>query len=97
MKIKNNNAYSVMYGMEFIKAGEVKEIPDKEARLLLNHPNVSEYVTVEDVATLENENKKLKDELELANLKAEADKLGISYRPNIGADTLKKKIAAAKK
>lgn len=83
--------------MEFIKAGEVRELPEKEAKLLLKQPNVEEYVSKSDVATLENENKKLKDELELANLKAEADKLGIAYRPNIGLAALKKKIAEAKK
>lgn len=63
MKIKNNNAYSIMYGMEFIKAGEVKEIPDKEAKLLLNQPNVEEYVSKEQVEDLEAENKKLKEQL----------------------------------
>ena len=63
MKIKNNNAYSIMYGMEFIKAGEVKDIPDREAKLLLNQPNVEEYVSKEQVEDLEAENKKLKEQL----------------------------------
>ena len=52
-----------MYGMEFIKAGEVADVNDKTAKLLLNHPNVVEYVSKEQVANLENENKKLKEEL----------------------------------
>lgn len=63
MKIQNNNTYSIMYGMEFIKAGEVADVNDKTAKLLLNHPNVVEYVSKEQVANLENENKKLKEEL----------------------------------
>lgn len=97
MKIQNNNKYSVMYGMEFIKAGEVKEVDNKTAKLLLNHPNIVEYVSKEQVADLELENESLKKELALANLKAEADALGIQYKPNIGLETLRKKVEAAKK
>ena len=97
MKIQNNNKYSVMYGMEFIKAGEVKEVDNKIAKLLLNHPNIVEYVSKEQVADLELENENLKKELALANLKAEADALGIQYKPNIGLETLRKKVEAAKK
>lgn len=63
MKIQNNNKYSIMYGMEFIKAGEVVDVDKKTAKLLLNHPNVVEYVSKEQVADLEDENKKLKEEL----------------------------------
>ena len=63
MKVENKNTYSIMYGLEFIKAGEVKDIDDKTAKLLLNHPNVVEYVSKEQVANLEEENKKLKEQL----------------------------------
>ena len=97
MKLQNNNVYSIMYGMEFLKAGEVKDINDKTAKLLLKHPNVKEYVTKEQVADLELENEKLKKELALVNLKAEADSLGIKYNAKIGVDKLKAKIEAAKK
>ena len=97
MKIENKNTYSIMYGMEFIKAGEVADVDDKTAKLLLNHPNVVEYVSKEQVANLELENEKLKKELALANLKAEADALGVEYKPNIGLETLRKKVEAAKK
>lgn len=97
MKIENKNTYSIMYGMEFIKAGEVADVDDKTAKLLLNHPNVVEYVSKEQVANLELENEKLKKELALANLKAEADALGVEYKPNINLETLRKKVEAAKK
>jgi len=63
MKIQNNNTYSIMYGMDFVKAGEVVEVDDKTAELLLAQPNVVEYVSKEQVANLEDENKKLKEEL----------------------------------
>lgn len=63
MKVENKNAYSIMYGLEFIKAGEVKDVDDKTAKLLLNQPNVVEYVSKEQVANLEEENKKLKEQL----------------------------------
>ena len=63
MKIQNNNTYSIMYGMDFVKAGEVVEVDDKTAKLLLAQPNVVEYVSKEQVASLEDENKKLKEEL----------------------------------
>lgn len=97
MKIENKNTYSIMYGMEFIKAGEVADVDDKTAKLLLNHPNVVEYVSKEQVANLELENEKLKKELALANLKAEADALGVEYKSNIDLETLRKKVKAAKK
>lgn len=96
MKIKNNNLYSIMYGLDdFIKAGEVKEIADDMAIKLLKHPNVEEYVSKKQVTDLEDENKKLKEEI-LAQLKAEADSLGIKYSPKIGIEKLKAKIAEAK-
>lgn len=63
MKIKNNNAYSIMFGMDFIKAGEVLDLDEKTAKALLNQPNVEEYVSKEQVEDLEAENKKLKEQL----------------------------------
>jgi len=68
MKIQNNNTYSIMFGMEFIQAGEVIEVDDKTAKLLLNQPNVVEYVSKEQVADLEKKCAKL--EAELAKSKA---------------------------
>lgn len=63
MKIKNNNTYSIMFGMDFIKEGEVLDLPEETARLLLKQPNVEEYVSKEQVEDLEAENKKLKEQL----------------------------------
>ena len=96
MQIKNNNTYSIMYGMDFIKAGEVKEVDAETAKLLLKSPNVEEYVTKKQVKALEDENAQLKEQL-LEQLKAEADALGIKYQKNIGFDKLKAKVDAAKK
>ena len=65
MKIINRNQYNIMYGMEFINAGEIKEITKKEdIKLLLAQPNVEEYADVKDLKAIEEENKKLKEELE---------------------------------
>ena len=87
-----------MYGMEFIKAGEIVDVDDKKTiKLLLAQPNVVEYVSKEQVASLELENEQLKAKLELVDLKAKADSLGIKYQKNIGADKLRAKIEAAEK
>lgn len=69
MKIKNNNTYSIMFGMDFIKAGEVLDLDDKIAEALLKHPNVEEYVSKEQVEDLEAENKKLKEQLKKVKAK----------------------------
>lgn len=72
MKIINNNVYNIMYGMEFINAGEVKDITDKEvAKMLLKQPNVEKYVDIDEVNKIKEENAKLKEEL----IKAEKDKI----------------------
>ena len=63
MKIINKNTYSIMFGMDFIKADEVLDLDDKTAKMLLNQPGVEEYVSKEQVDTLEAENKKLKEQL----------------------------------
>ena len=63
MKIINKNEYKIMYGFDFINAGEVKDMDDKTAKHLLNHPNVEEYADKKDFKKLEEENKKLKEQL----------------------------------
>ena len=67
MKIKNNNSYKIMYGLNFIGPNEVIETEDKKViDLLLKQPNVVEYVDKEDLTAIEEENKKLKEELKKA-------------------------------
>lgn len=97
MKIINKNLYRVMYGMEFIGAGEVKDVDDKTAKLLLNHPNVEKFVAVEDVKNLEDENAALKKELELAKAKEKATALGIQFNQKIGLEKLLARIAEFEK
>lgn len=63
MKIINKNTYNIMFGMNFIKAGEVKDFDDKIAKELLKQPNVEEFVDKDDLKAIEEENKKLKEEL----------------------------------
>lgn len=64
MKIINRNTYNVMYDMDFINAGEIKEITDKKViKLLLSQPNVEEYADIKAVKDIEAENKKLKEQL----------------------------------
>jgi len=92
MKIINKNKYRVMYGLEFINPDEVKEVDNKIAKDLLKHPNIEEYVGVEDVKNLEGENEKLKKQLALEQAKNKANELGISYAKNIGLEALLKKI-----
>ena len=97
MKIINKNVYRVMYGMEFIGAGEVKDVDDKTAKLLLNHPNVEKFVAVEDVKNLEDENAALKKELKLAKAKEKATALGIQFNPKIGLEKLLARLAEFEK
>ena len=98
MKIINKNLYKVMYGLEFINPDEVKEINDKKLiDLLLNQPGVEEFVAVEDAKKLEDENDKLKKELELEKAKSKALELGIKFQPNIGLEKLLKKIEEVEK
>lgn len=64
MKIINKNVYNIMFGMEILKVGEIRDFQDKDLiKMLLAQPNVIEYVAVEDVKNLEEENKKLKEQL----------------------------------
>lgn len=62
-----------MFGKEFIKPDEVKDIEDeKMLKILLNQPRVEEYVDVEELKVIEEENKKLKEQL--AKEKAKSSK-----------------------
>lgn len=62
-----------MYDMEFINAGEVKEITDKKTiKLLLAQPNVEEYADIREMKDIEAENKKLKEELAKAKSKSKS-------------------------
>lgn len=73
MKIINKNIYKIMFGKEFIMPNEVKEIEDeKMLKILLNQPNVEEYVDIEELKVVEEENKKLKEQL--AKEKAKSSK-----------------------
>ena len=64
MKIINKNIYKIMFGKEFIMPNEIKEIEDtKILKILLNQPNVEEYVDVNELKEVEEENKKLKEQL----------------------------------
>lgn len=97
MKIINKNIYKILFekdGLQFLNPNEVKDLDEKTAEKLLKHPNVEEFVAVEDVKNLEDENAALKKELELEKAKAKADKLGIKYQKNIGLAKLLEKIAA---
>lgn len=64
MQIINKNDYKIMYDLEFLGIGEVKEVDDKTAKELLKHPNVEIYVDPKKAKEIEEENKKLKEELE---------------------------------
>lgn len=93
MKLKNNSTRTYIAGEYRIEAGEIKEIKDeKMAKILLKQEGIEETITKEDVKKVEEENEKLKQELELAKLKEEATELGIKFPKNIGIDTLTKKI-----
>lgn len=64
MKIINKNVYKIMFDKEFIMPNEAKDIEDKKMlKILLNQPNVEEYVDIEELKEVEEENKKLKEQL----------------------------------
>lgn len=97
-KSKNRIAYNDKNGvLRFINIGEIAEVDDDIAKLILKFDGVREYAEPKDVKRLEEENAKLKAQLEnktksLEELKAEADALGIKYAKNISAKTLQKRI-----
>lgn len=73
MKIINKNIYKIMFGKEFIMPNEAKEIEDeKMLKILLNQPNVEEYIDIKELKVVEEENKKLKEQL--AKEKAKSSK-----------------------
>ncbi|WP_405316563.1 hypothetical protein [Faecalibacillus faecis] len=73
MKIINKNVYKIMFGKEFIMPNEVKDIEDeKMLKILLKQPNVEKHVDIEELKEVEEENKKLKEQL--AKEKAKSSK-----------------------
>jgi len=75
MKIVNKNVYKIMFGKEFIMPNEVKDIEDnKMLKILLNQPNVEEFVDVEELKEIEKENKKLKEQLAKEKTKSSKSK-----------------------
>lgn len=69
MKLINNSTRNYIAFDTVLEAGKVLEIKDKEiAKILLNQPDVEEYIDKEEVKKLKEENKKLKE----AKVKAEA-------------------------
>lgn len=101
-KSKNRIAYNDNKGiLHFINIGEIVDVDDEIAKIILKFDGVREYAEPKDFKRLEEENAKLKAKLEkkeksLDELKAEADKLGIKYAKNIGVKSLQKKINEAK-
>lgn len=102
MKIENKSKNRIAYHdknkvLQIIGIGEIAEVDDEIAKLILRFDGVREYAEPKDVKRLEEENAKLKAQLEnktksLDELKAEADALGIKYAKNIGAKKLQQKI-----
>lgn len=69
MKLINNSIRNYIAFDTILEAGKVLEVKDKEAaKILLNQPDVEEYIDKEEVKKLKEENKKLKE----AKAKAEA-------------------------
>lgn len=76
MKIINKNVYKIMFGKEFIMPNEAKEVEDeKMLKILLNQPNVEEYVDIEELKVVEEENKKLKEQLAKEKSKSSKSKI----------------------
>lgn len=75
MKIINKNIYKIMFGKEFIMPNEVKDVEDKKMlKILLSQPNVEEYVDIEELKVIEEENKKLKEQLAKEKTKSSKSK-----------------------
>ena len=92
-----------MYGYEFLKPGEPKDVVDEIAKDLLKQNGVEECVSKQQVDELTRENAELKkqlaaqtNQLDIEALKREAEELGVSFRPNIKAEKLLAKINEAK-
>ena len=70
MKLINNSIRNYIAFDTVLEAGKVLEVNDKGiAKLLLNQPDVEEYIDKEEVKRLKEENKKLKE----AEAKAKAE------------------------
>lgn len=82
-----------------LNPGEDKEIPDEIAEQWLRSGEVVKFAAPEEVAELKAKIAQLEAEKpkSLDELKKEADKLGIKYAKNIGAEKLAEKIEAFKK
>ena len=66
MKLINKSVRAYIAYDTVIKAGEVIETDDKKViNILLSQPDVEEHVDKQDVKTLEEENKKLKEQLKV--------------------------------
>lgn len=73
MKLINNSIRNYIAFDTVLEAGKVLEVKDKEiAKLLLNQPDVEEYIDKEEIKRLKEENKKLKEAKAKAEAKAEA-------------------------
>lgn len=123
MRVHNKSKRMYQHGEYNLPAGANIEISKEVAEIWLATGDVVEYVdpseakakeakAKETQKALEDENAKLKAEIEklkaeakakeggaeksLDELKKEADKLGIEYAKNIGAKALKEKIEAKK-
>ncbi len=88
--------------MIILRPGENREVPDEVAEQWLKTGDVIKYADPDELTKVKAELEELKAkqndgaEKSLDELKKEANELGISYAPNIGAAKLAEKIAKAK-
>lgn len=102
MRIENKSKNRIAYRdknnvLQIIGIGEIAEVDEDNAKLILGFEGVREYAEPKEVKRLAEENARLKAKLgnsekTLDELKAEADELGIKYAKNISAKTLQKRI-----
>ena len=79
MKLINKSVRAYIAFDTVIKAGEVIETDDKKViNILLSQPGVEEHVDKQNVKTLEEENKKLKEQLETKKATKKVTKKGNS-------------------
>ncbi len=97
MKLENKTARDYIAYDVILKANSVQDITNEEAiKILLKQEGVIEYADIQKQKDLEEENEKLKKEIELAKAKEEATALGIEFSPRIGLDTLLARIKGKK-
>lgn len=100
MLLRNGSKNRISYHdknkvLKFINIGEFATVDDDIAQFILRIKGVEQCAEKEQVQKLQQENAQLKaqlEEVDLDQLKAEADSLGIEYAKNIGAKTLLKRI-----